>query len=168
VLDSGLTVSLSPYAAAARDLADRARFGALATVMRGPVEWPLATLVAVAFDGIGRPLLLLSRMAEHTKNLEACPRASVLVTDPGRPIDERAAPSPLACARMTVVGACTPSSEAERDESLTLFLRIHPDAAAYASFADFGMWRLEVEHVRWIGGFGRMESLSAATYAFPR
>ncbi len=62
-----------------RDLASRARFGSLATVARQPAGAPFATLVAVAVDATGRPLLFLSELAEHTKNLRADARASLLV-----------------------------------------------------------------------------------------
>src|SRR5579885_2609522 len=95
-------------ASTCRALARRARFGALATVARDPAGWPFATLVAVAFDGRGRPLLLLSRLAEHTKNLEACDRASLLVGEDG-PGD------PLAGGRMTLVGTCARVPDGERE-----------------------------------------------------
>jgi putative heme iron utilization protein len=140
-----------------RDLGQRARFGALGTVARDPAGWPFATLVALAFDGRGRPLLLLSRLAEHTKNLEACPRASLLVSE--------GAPDPLAHGRMTLIGECARVPDAENDVARARFLAVHPEAASYASFADFGMWRIEVVHLRWVGGFGKMEWVSAEEYA---
>jgi putative heme iron utilization protein len=141
-----------------RALARRARFGALATTARDPAGWPFATLVAVAFDALGRPLFLLSRLAEHTKNLEASDRASLLVTDEGEP-------DPLAAGRMTLVGACARVPEAERDAALAAFLDVHPEASSYAGFKDFGVWRLEVSQARWIGGFGRMEWIDGKVYA---
>jgi len=154
---------VNPVLRACHDLAARSRFGALATLARDPSGWPFVTLVAVAFDERWRPLLLLSRLAEHTKNLEESPRASLLVSagslgaaSPG------AVPSdPLAAGRMTLVGECARGPAGEVRDG---FLAAHPEAAAYADFADFAFWRIEVAHVRWVGGFGRMEWLSGAEY----
>ncbi|HZU83224.1 MAG TPA: pyridoxamine 5'-phosphate oxidase family protein [Polyangiaceae bacterium] len=142
------------------DLAGRARLGSLATIARQPAGWPFATLVAVAFDGRGRPLLRLSRLAEHTKNLEACSRASLLVVEPSSERDD-----PLALGRMTLVGACEPVPAPEAQPAHAAFAAAHPEAAAYASLADFGMWRLEVDAVRWVGGFGRMNWVPGDAYA---
>src|ERR1700760_4577119 len=85
-------------ALASRTLAARARIGSLATVARDPAGHPFATLVAMAVDGAGRPLLFLSALAEHTKNLRADERASLLVWDAA------ASGDPLAAERVTLVG----------------------------------------------------------------
>jgi putative heme iron utilization protein len=120
---------------------------------------PFATLVAVAFDTVGRPLLLLSALAEHTKNLDGCSGASLLVADGASGGD------PLAAGRMTLVGPCLRVAEEEQEHSRAAFLSAHPEATAYASFGDFSLWRLEVAGVWWVGGFGRMEWLSRDAYA---
>jgi hypothetical protein len=59
---------------------------------------------------------------------------------------------------------CTPVTVAEVDEVRDTFLAAHPEAAQYAGFGDFGFWRLAVESVRWVGGFGRMQWLSDEEY----
>jgi putative heme iron utilization protein len=158
----------SPALRACRELAAAARFGTLATIARDPAGWPFATLVSVAFDESGRPLFLLSRLAEHTQNLEACARASLLVGG-AHGVE---AIDPLAQGRMTLVGECVrvPSERAAQPENALAatrarFLEVHPEAAGYVSFADFGMWRMEVARVRWVGGFGRMEWLGGEEYA---
>jgi putative heme iron utilization protein len=166
-----------------RELAARARFGALATVARAaaapaeagdpgplvssaPPAWPFATLVAVSCDGRGRPLLLLSRLAEHTKNLEACPRASLLVSA----AEGAQSADPLALGRMTLLGECRrlergPASQtADASDARAGFLAAHPEAGSYAAFPDFDMWRLEVVQVRWVGGFGAMDWVSGGDY----
>lgn len=155
---------MSDALSSCRALTERARFGTLATISRDPAGFPFATLVAVAFDGRGRPLMLLSRLAEHTRNLEACPRASLLVA-PGLP-DGAPAPSrdPLAAGRMTLVGPCARVADGEVAQARADFLAAHAEAAGYATLADFAPWRLEVEHVRWVGGFGRMSWVSGAEY----
>jgi heme oxygenase (biliverdin-IX-beta and delta-forming) len=165
------TIVPSEVRAACRALAASARFGALATVARDPAGWPFATLVAVAFDERGRPLLLLSRLAEHTKNLEACARASLLVTEAPAEGGEGSGADPLARGRMTLVGECARLTGAGEDgadrvaAARARFVHAHPSAAGYASFADFAVWRLEVAHVRWVGGFGKMEWLAGDEYA---
>jgi putative heme iron utilization protein len=150
-------------AATCRELASRVRSGALATVQRSgglADAWPFATLVTVAVDERGRPLMLLSRLAEHTKNLEQCARASLLLVDPDGSAD------PLAAARMTVGGACAPIDDAsQRDAARQAFLAAHPDAARTFDFPDFALWRIEVASVRWIAGFGRMGWVDAAEYS---
>jgi hypothetical protein len=66
---------------------------------------------------------------------------------------------------MTLVGTCSPVPAGERDEALAAFLGTHPEAAGYAGFPDFAVWRLEVKQARWIGGFGRMQWVDAEDYA---
>jgi putative heme iron utilization protein len=120
---------------------------------------PFATLVAVAFDGRGQPLLCLSGLAEHTNNLIACPLASMLVTQ------EAESGDPLASGRMTFAGKCVRVAEDGRQAAEEVFLAAHPEAAGYVRFKDFGMWRLEVDEVWWVGGFGRMDWVAADEYA---
>jgi hypothetical protein len=157
--------------ATCRELAARVRFGALATLHAWPrgeggavpssddVDlWPFASLVAVASDDRGRPLLLLSRLAEHTKNLERCPRASLLLSAPDEPA------GPLAGARMTILGALRPVADADRAGAAAAYLAVHPDAATPMGFGDFALWRMDVEQVRWVAGFGRMGWVAGVDY----
>jgi len=157
-MDAASRASGESAARACRELASRVRHGALATASSSSEApgFPFATLVAIAFDARGRPLMLLSRLAEHTKNLEACERASLLVTEP--------AADPLAAGRMTLVGTCARVPGEECEDARAAFLAAHPEAARYAGFSDFGYWRLEVASVRWVGGFGRMEWVDGAAY----
>jgi len=145
---------------ALRGLVERARHGALATVAREPAGWPFATLVAVAFDERARPLLLLSRLAEHTQNLEACASASLLVVDP----EGAATGDPMAAGRMTLVGSCARVADGEQAAVRAAFVRAHPEASGYARFADFAAYRMEVTAARWVGGFGRMAWVDGGAY----
>src|SRR4051812_37720843 len=70
------------HAERCRTLAHEARAATLATIARDPEGFPYASLVTVAVDASGRPLLLLSQLAEHTKNLERRADASILLTEP--------------------------------------------------------------------------------------
>ena len=137
----------------ARGLLAGARHATLATLGLRPAGHPFASLVAVSSDADGRPLLLLSALAEHTKNLEVDPRASLLLTTPD-------APSPLAAARVTILGGCTRVDDAGRDAARARYLATHPDAAQYASFSDFAFFRVEPAELRVVVGFGRMSWVS--------
>lgn len=125
---------------------------ALATLDRAS-GYPYASLVAMATEPDGAPILLLSRLALHTQNLEADSRASLLVDTGVRRGD------PLAAGRVTLMGRLRPadSNAAERR-----FLAAHPSAAGYASFADFRFFALQLECAHYVGGFGRISSLAAA------
>ena len=103
--------------------------------------------MTVAFDN-GAPVFLISRLAEHTKNLERDSRASLLVAEGG-------ALDPLANGRVTMLGPCT-RVEGEGGSARAAFLATHPNAAYYADFRDFAFWKLHVDSVRYIGGYGRM------------
>jgi len=134
---------------------------ALGTIARNVPEHPFVTLVTVAFDRQGRALLLLSSLAEHTANLEACSHASLLVSETG----DGGGTDPLALGRVTLVGSCARVGEADVDACRRTFLDRHPEASAYAGFADFGFFRLVPDHVRYVGGFGRMSWVDAKAYA---
>jgi putative heme iron utilization protein len=127
----------------ARALLASGRHAALATLLDD--GHPYASLVAFAADDRG-PVLLLSDLAEHTRNLRRDARASLLLAEPG-------ADDPLARPRATFVGRC---AAAARGEVAALYLARHPEAAGYLELRDFSFWRLEVEAVRFVGGFGVM------------
>ena len=97
----------------------------------------------------GKPVFLVSELAEHTKNLQGDSRASLLVAENGQG-------DPLANGRVTLVGRCTPVADAEREAAREAFLAVHPNASFYVDFKDFSFFQLEVEQIRYIGGYGRM------------
>jgi len=132
----------------------------LATLLPGePAGWPYASLVLVAVDHDLTPILLLSDMAEHTKAIKAEDRVSLLF-DGTVGLDQ-----PLTGPRVTVLGR----AERTDDERLKArFLARHPDAAFYAGFKDFAFYRLVVERVHLVGGFGQIRWISAADLAAPR
>jgi putative heme iron utilization protein len=136
----------------ARDLLRITRTGALATLDRASGA-PLTTLVAVASDYDGSPLFLLSTLSQHTKNLAADPRGSLLLTSPSGSGD------PLNRPRLTIGGAIVPHRE---PAALARFLTRNPKAKLYASFADFSLFRAEISSVHFNGGFGRAAPLAAA------
>lgn len=133
-----------------RRLLRQARGGSLATLERDTGH-PYASLVNVATDLSGRPILFISRLAWHTRNLEKNPKASLLVSEP-------AAADDLAAARITVIGEFARND----DEGVrTGYLTHHPEARIYLDFADFSFWLMKPERVHAIAGFGRIETLDA-------
>jgi putative heme iron utilization protein len=126
----------------------------------GPEGWPYASLVLSATDGTGNPILLLSALAQHSKNLDRDPRLSLLYAkhDAGRveSFDY------LAEARVTVLGHAARSDDAAlRDH----FLTRHPEATDYANFDDFAFYRVHIARAHLIQGFGRILWLEAADLA---
>jgi heme iron utilization protein len=147
------------HAERCRTLAAQARSAALCTVARDPAGFPYGSLVTVAVDGEGRPLLLLSTLAEHTQNLAHRDDASILLTEPIDP-----ARSPLAIGRVTLLGPCRRVPDGEREAARATFLAVQADAAYYVDFKDFAFYRLEPVTLRYVGGFGRMSWVSADDY----
>ena len=136
------------HAEQARTLLQRAEMAVLSTLGAELSGHPYGSLVIYGLHE-GAPILLVSGLAEHTKNLEASPRCSLLV-------HERGPDNPLALARATFVGEARKVQNSEREAAAASFLARHPDAAYYADFTDFAYWRIDVTTVRYIGGFGRM------------
>jgi hypothetical protein len=136
-----------PEAAAARHLVRSLDRASLATSMEG---WPYASLVIVAADHDASPLLLLSRLAQHTKNLEQEPRVSLLYDGTAGHED------PLTGARITVLGRAAGD---ERPAAKERFVARHPSAAIYAGFGDFGLWRVQIERAHLVAGFGTIHWL---------
>jgi hypothetical protein len=139
------------HAERARTLVSRIPTGTLCTLALEPAGYPYGSFVTVAFDE-GDPVFLISALAEHTKNLERDPRASLLVAEGG-------ADDPLANGRVTMLGPCT-RVEGDGGSARGAFLTVHPNAAYYADFRDFAFWKLRVNAIRYIGGYGRMSWIS--------
>jgi heme oxygenase (biliverdin-IX-beta and delta-forming) len=123
------------------------RHGVLATLSARRDGWPFASAVPYALSEGGEPLFLLSELAEHTRNLRADARASLLVQD------SLAAADPQAGARVTLLGTAEPH---DTEASRHTYLGRHPQAAEYAALGDFKVWRLNVTEARYVGGFGEM------------
>lgn len=136
-----------------RTLLAAARTGMLATLGEG--GYPFGSVVAPAVDEQGRPLLLLSDLAVHSHNLKGDPRASLMVTEPGTG-------DPLDLARVTVIGPVTEVAEPERDAAVAAYQAVHP--GGLGTDHGFRIYRLDVQSVRFVGGFARMSWVDAAAY----
>ena len=150
-----VSVPTPTHAERARTLVARISTGTLGTLALEPEGYPYGSFVTVAFDA-GDPIFLISALAEHTKNLERDPRASLMVAESG-------AADPLANGRVTLLGPCT-RVEGDRASARTAFFAAHPNSSYYADFRDFAFWKLRVDHVRYIGGYGRMSWISEADW----
>ena len=150
------------FAERARTLAYLGRTASLATLSRRHPGHPFASVMPYALDTDGRPLFLISSMAMHTQNLEADPRASLLITQPGWTGD------PLAAGRLTLLGESRPVPSAETTTARAAYLARHERARYWADFDDFSLWRLEVADLYFVGGFAAMDWVTAADYRAAR
>ena len=135
-------------ATAAKKLLREARSGALATLMRGWGD-PYCSLVNVATAADGSPLLFISRLAVHTKNILTDWRVSLM-------LDERREGDPLEGARIMLMGTAVAS---DNPASRRRYLARHPEAETFASFADFGMFEVSLKRIHLVAGFGRIVDL---------
>jgi putative heme iron utilization protein len=150
------------YAERARTLMARARTGTLATLSRRHPGHPFGSLMPYAIDEGGRPLFLISTLAMHTRNLEADPRASLFVAE------SSAAEDPLAAGRVTLMGHAARVPSGELAGARAAYLGRHPNASNWVDFEDFAFWRLDIQDVYWVGGFGAMDWLDVRDYAVAR
>jgi heme iron utilization protein len=147
---------LAERVAALRRVLAGERDGVLATLSARHPGWPFASLAPYALDARGEPILLLSDLAEHTRNLRADARASLFVQDRAQPDP---APDPgqaQAGARLTLLGRVEPVAADALAAARDAYLARHPQAAAYLALADFHLYRLRVHAARFIAGFGDM------------
>jgi heme iron utilization protein len=136
---------------AAKQLLREARSGALATLMPGSGD-PYCSLVNVATAADGAPLLLISTLAVHTKDILADPRVSLM-------LDERKEGDPLEGARVMLMGrAAATDDPAVRRR----YLARHPEAEMFASFGDFAFYKIELSGAHLVAGFGRIVDLKPA------
>jgi hypothetical protein len=117
---------------------------------------PYCSLVNVATDITGAPLMLLSTLAIHTKNLLADARVSLM-------LDERKEGDPLQGARVMLMGSCSKKPTSSPLSTLRdAYLRRHPEAEQFASFGDFAFYRIDITRAHLVAGFGRIVDLAPA------
>ena len=136
---------------AAKKLLREGRSGALASLMAGSGD-PYCSLVNVATEPSGAPLMLLSRLAIHTQNILADSRVSLM-------LDERKEGDPLQGARVMLTGKV---AEERSALARTAYLLRHPEAEQYVDFTDFSFFRMQINRAHLVAGFGRIVDLSAA------
>jgi putative heme iron utilization protein len=133
---------------AAKKLMRQARSGALATLMTGSGD-PYCSLVNVATATDGAPLLLISRLALHTKNILADARVSLM-------LDERKEGDPLQGARVMLMGT---AAQTESADARRRYLAYQPEAELFAGFGDFAFYEVKLKGAHLVAGFGRIVDL---------
>lgn len=122
----------------------------------GKGVFPFVSLVLPGRDPDGRPLLLLSDLSDHAKNLKRDPHASLLYDGTADLIE------PLIGARVTLIGRVVP---ADTPENRALYLAAQPSAQGYAGFGDFHLYRFEIQEALLVAGFGRIHRLPGSALA---
>lgn len=140
----------------ARTVAASTNIGTLASLTADGDPW--ASFVTYGLLD-GSPVLCVSHMAEHGRNLAHNPRASIAIVAPNPPAD------PLASTRITLAGYVYRPEGDELAAAREAHLAGIPAAHVYIDFSDFALWVLRVQRVRWVGGYGRMDSATAEAYA---
>ncbi len=141
------------HAALGRQLIRRARAAMLSTALASKDGWPYGSLVSVALDCDGSPLMLFSNLSDHTRNLAKDSRASLLFEETSRLKNPQTGP------RITVTGRVKKTTQ---DRHRRRFLARHPEAALYAGFGDFNFFRMQVDRAHFVGGFAKAVWLKGA------
>jgi len=146
-----------PNGEAARRFVRAHQSGVLSTISQRVEGFPFGSVAPFILDPSGCPVILISTLAEHTKNIDADPRVSLIV-QPYSP-------------DMQIAGRVTLLGRAQRLEQKShlgpRYLRFHPQAEAYFEMHDFIFYRIEPVRIRFIGGFGKIHWVEPAQYLFP-
>src|SRR5207237_7385263 len=125
------------FAERARTLAYISRIGSLSTQSRRQPGFPFGSVMPYGLDDHGRPIFLISTMAMHTQNLQADPRASLLVTQPD------ASGDPLGASRVTLLGNVAPIAKTETAAARKLYLERYANSKHWVDFDDFSFHRMD-------------------------
>ena len=131
-----------------RDLIFRERHSTLSTISKKLAGWPFGSIAPYATTSAGEPIVMISEIAEHTRNLRADARASLLISD-SRAIDD-----PQAGGRATLIGYAMPVPAPFLDDARRRYLELFPNSASYFEAHDFTLFQIKLTEVRYIGGFG--------------
>jgi len=131
--------------------------GVLSTLSKRVEGFPFGSVAPFILDHAGRPVILISTLAEHTKNIDADPRVSLIV--------QPYSPDMQVAGRVTILGKA--ERLADKSELGPRYLRFHPQAADYFAMHDFSFYRIEPVRVRYIGGFGKIHWVEPERYLLP-
>lgn len=145
-------------ARAARQLLRAHRYGALCTLSKKFDGHPFGSITPYLVDHDGSLLILISTLAEHTKNIQHDPRVSLITHNQEDPHIQ-------AQGRITVIGEAVPV--AEREQAGKRYLRYFPEAQTYFAMHDFSFYRIVPHALRYIGGFGDIHWVKAENYLVP-
>ncbi|HZS06950.1 MAG TPA: pyridoxamine 5'-phosphate oxidase family protein [Blastocatellia bacterium] len=155
-------MSNSDHTASVRMLMNAERQGVLCTLSRKFDGWPFGSVTPYALSASGEPIILVSDLAEHTRNVRADPRVSLFIQDSAATND------PQAGARLTLMGLAVPVAEGELDEAQQRYLERFPEARQNFQLGDFTLFKIELRQARFIGGFGQMFWLPREEFTLQR
>jgi putative heme iron utilization protein len=143
-------MSNSERAELVRHLLRQEKYGVLSTLSVKHAGWPFGSATPYALTASDEPLIFISSLAEHTRNMLHDPRVSLFIQDTSTNAN------PQASARATLLGVVEPVAETEREDAAQRYLQRFPEAAQNFQLGDFRLLKIAVQHVRYIGGFGEM------------
>ncbi|WP_289078901.1 DUF2470 domain-containing protein [uncultured Thalassospira sp.] len=167
---SQITPPPPPSASALRQLCRIADQATLATIAHDHKQvtdgWPVTSMVVPVIDIDGTPLLLISDLADHTRHIRADNRVSLLFspTPFARSQHQQAGAIQTDSARLTLFGKAVADPA---PHTRARYLREQPDAGQYADFADFAFYRIAVDAIYWVGGFGKQRRLKGDQFIVP-
>jgi heme iron utilization protein len=141
-------MKFSKEAGEIREMLGRERSGVLSTISVKEAGWPFGSITPYAQLETGEPVILISEIAEHTRNVRRDARVSLLVQD------SASIRSPQAGARVTILGYAIPMPPPYLEHAGRLYTSVFPDSATYFSAHDFSLYTIVVTQIRYIGGFG--------------
>jgi len=131
--------------------------GVLSTISRRVDGFPFGSVAPFILDHTGSPVILISTLAEHTRNIDADPRVSLIV--------QPYSPDMQVAGRVTLLGRAQRLDE--KSELGPRYLRFHPQAESYFAMHDFSFYRIDPVRIRYIGGFGRIHWVEPEQYLLP-
>ncbi|MCI0487968.1 MAG: DUF2470 domain-containing protein [Blastocatellia bacterium] len=150
-----LDMAINKQGEEVRALLETERNGMLCTLSKKFAGWPFGSIAPYAMTAAGEPLLFISDIAEHTRNLRTDARASLLIQDTS------ALDDPQAGARVTIMGYALPVTRPYLEDAGGRYLSRFPNSASYFEAHDFSLYRIKVTQIRYIGGFGEIYWLGA-------
>lgn len=133
--------------------------GILSTFSAKFAGYPFGSVAPFVLDHSGQPVILISTIAEHTKNIIENPKVSLLVFAGDDDLQ--------ANARLTLIGEARLIDKQDTDLRAR-YLRYLPQAASYFDMHDFNFYRIEIAHIRYIAGFGRMGWVNGTELEFAK
>lgn len=149
---------MKPAARAARNLLRQEQFGVLSTLSKKLGGYPFGSIAGYLLDASACPLLFLSTLAEHTRNLEADPRVSLLAHEKAQDWQDHG--------RVTVIGQAV-RLHGDTEALRRRYLRYFPSAAETLALPDFFFYRITPEKIRFIGGFGDIHWVAPGDFLLP-
>lgn len=133
-----------------RTLLQQERNAVLCTISKKIEGWPFGSIAPYALTSAGEPIILISEIAEHTRNLRADARVSLITQD------SDAIKDPQAGARVTLLGYAMPVPRLHLEDASRRYLQLFPNSASFFDAHDFTLFQIKVSKVRFIGGFGEI------------